>query len=552
MHPHLHPHYFDALPLHPQPESDPPESYTGYIIRLAEENHIHRTSDIKDLFFADRSLGYVSHLSDVPPISFGALPSRAVCPEERLLQTTLYHLPKKFGRSIGGNSVAKWLAGCTAPHLRYCPFCVAERGYYALPWRFLWVDGCPVHGCALLDRCGHCGNTIKLLPPLLKIGFCPTCRNDVRSCQARPLSVSERQAVSLRWGEVEWLVSPQPCEQDPTGYLKDLGHRLIDRRKEEGHTREAIAGALGMGLWNVIKIEGTGIEDVGAPLARYVTYAHHVGVDLRDPVTTPMCEPIRFSARAVKRFRVNNDDLPQRVQNAIKALKCPTLYTIARAIHVEQGRLLAHPEVVDILKSHGIANPTWLEREEEVLAWVERTIDAMQGHGPLTVTAIMRAMGCSEWFLYRFPRVRMRLGDVARERDDSKRAQSRANEDVIVEQVLSAVDQLKSVGAYATANAVGALLGRRTSNLRRYPHARPILASLASESRRERSDERDKRDLEMAADVVAAIRSLRSQAGGRPPSERAVSRFMGISREILRRGPRTRAALTQPLRELEE
>jgi len=547
----MHPHHFDALPLHPQPESGPPESYTGYMIRLAEENHIFHIRDITAIFFPNKHNNNICKIGDAPPASFGALPIRAVCSEERLLRTTLYHAARKFGRSIKPSPLGRSLVGCVAPHLRYCPPCIAERGYYALPWRFLWVDGCPLHGCALLDRCGHCGNTIKLLPSLLKIGICPTCRGNLRTCRARPLRDSERRVAEIHWGEAEWLVSPHPCEQDPEGYLKDLGQRLVNRREECGDTREAMAAALSMSPHILSCVEGTKMTRPGVPMGSCVRYAHHIGVDLRDPVTAPTHGPllersrsIRVVARRAVYVGVDDDDVVRCVRDAIKVLPHPTIGTIAVAIHVAQGRLMAHDAVVEILLSHGIAMPRRLAYEEETLEWVERTIEEVRSRETLSVVAVSRAMGRSTSWLYLFPRVRARLQRVVRGWEASRETRAETRGDAVIERVLSVIDELEAAGTYATLDGVSAHVGLHKNTLREYPRVRPILAKLEDERRRRIDDELDRRDQEAAIAVAAAVGVLRSQADdGRLPSRRAVSRFMGVPLPTMYGWPRTKAAL---------
>src|SRR5258708_708111 len=135
-------YYFDTLPLHPRPQQL--ESFTSYLIRIAEANGIRRYSQLNPFFGEYRS---ISSFADYPPRSFGMLPVITNCGETELLKTTFYHVGKKFGKLYDSPWLAKFLSGVVASSLRYCPFCLQEALYYPLPWRFLPLAGCPKHAC---------------------------------------------------------------------------------------------------------------------------------------------------------------------------------------------------------------------------------------------------------------------------------------------------------------------------------------------------------------------------------------------------------------------
>jgi TniQ len=88
-----------VLPLHPQPQ--PLESFTSYLIRLAEANGLQSIREIVALVGSPRRRQESLHNSpDYPAPSFYAgLAHITGCSEERLLQTTFHFLIRRFGRS---------------------------------------------------------------------------------------------------------------------------------------------------------------------------------------------------------------------------------------------------------------------------------------------------------------------------------------------------------------------------------------------------------------------------------------------------------------------
>ena len=88
-----------VLPLHPQPQ--PLESFTSYLIRLAEANGLQSICELVALVGSPRRRQESLHNSpDYPAPSFYAgLAQITGCSEERLLQTTFHFLIRRFGRS---------------------------------------------------------------------------------------------------------------------------------------------------------------------------------------------------------------------------------------------------------------------------------------------------------------------------------------------------------------------------------------------------------------------------------------------------------------------
>src|SRR6266487_582099 len=202
-------YYFDTLPLHPQPERL--ESLTSYLTRLAEINGITSIAAVAAICSLDKIAEgkAVRYMKDYPPVSFGSLQEVTVCTEARLLQTTFYHLGKKFERSTLPYPLSGFLSSSLGKSLRFCPLCLAESPYYSLLWRFLRLRGCSNHGSRLLEWCGFCGQTIPLITPSLRVGICPSCEADLRQCKSMTLTEKEELEALNVSQQLEYLMTPQ-------------------------------------------------------------------------------------------------------------------------------------------------------------------------------------------------------------------------------------------------------------------------------------------------------------------------------------------------------
>ncbi|RPJ59550.1 MAG: hypothetical protein EHM12_06840, partial [Dehalococcoidia bacterium] len=122
---------FDVLPIRPPPELL--ESFTSYLMRLAEANGITRYSDLAYRLFPGRTSLHVRIITDHVPVTLGSLTREAICTDADLLGTTFYPLGRKFGRCVHARPMGSFLSGALAPHLRYCPHCLDLQPYHRLP-----------------------------------------------------------------------------------------------------------------------------------------------------------------------------------------------------------------------------------------------------------------------------------------------------------------------------------------------------------------------------------------------------------------------------------
>lgn len=270
--------YFEVLPLHPEPRSF--ESLTSYLMRIAQANAISHPFALPKILGV--TIGELTRLPAYSPLSIGNIAVRIMCVPERLKACTLFHLERKFGRrrSDPASTPSSFLRSSLSPSLRYCPLCLADDLYYSLKWRFLPVAGCSTHRCRLLDRCAHCESALPLFVYPPKLGVCLSCGGYLRSCPVQWLAEQEMRTVHDRTGDIEFLLSQNPCEEDDD-MLRRIGCRFAALRREKLLSVQDMADAIGIPLYEVMKIER---GDAGRYVSfdGYLRYAAYLGKTLQE------------------------------------------------------------------------------------------------------------------------------------------------------------------------------------------------------------------------------------------------------------------------------
>ena len=285
-------YYFDALPLHPQPEYF--ESLTSYLMRLAEVNGISSVDGISALSFPHQDRRITREIADYPPVSFGKLARVGVCGEEILRTTTFFHFAAKFGRSTLPQPLSRFLSGCVSQYLRHCPLCLAEQRvpYYPLFWRFIILTCCYKHKCQLLEACGHCGELIPLFTSPLQIGKCPKCQQNLKLCPAALISDELKLEVATNFhDDIVFLLTPQLWEVDGYNVVRRVGRQFAHSRQVKQITAVEMANKIGVTLTVVEGIERGNFQGRGATLQSYIKYAQYLSLSLKevfcDAIDTP-------------------------------------------------------------------------------------------------------------------------------------------------------------------------------------------------------------------------------------------------------------------------
>ncbi len=275
-------YYFEVLPLHPPPERL--ESLTSYLMRLAELNGISSMDGLSAICFPRQDRRITREIVDYPPLSLDELTRVTTCPQAILQATTFFHVAAKFGRSTHPQPLSRFLSGDISDFLRYCPVCLAEQQtpHYLLSWRFLMQSCCVKHGCRLLDKCGHCNESIPLFISPFKIGYCPLCGWDMKKGYVDLISKEELTAALVRVQDIEFLLNSQPWEINGSNTIQLIGQRLAYERRKRRLTAVKIARRTGITLTVVEGIERGNPMRKGATFQGYSKYADYLRLSLRD------------------------------------------------------------------------------------------------------------------------------------------------------------------------------------------------------------------------------------------------------------------------------
>ncbi|WP_373324544.1 TniQ family protein [Reticulibacter mediterranei] len=293
-------YYFDALPLHPQPEHF--ESLTSYLMRLAEVNGISSIDGLSALCFPRQDRRITRDIADYPPTSFDQLTIVGACNEEILRTTTFFHLTSKFGRSTLPQPTSRFLSGCMSQYLRYCPVCFTEQQvrYYLLSWRFLMVTYCYKHKCRLLEVCGHCGELIPLFTSPFKLGSCPKCQLDLQLCAADlVVDDAELERVAHIHNDIVFLLTPHLWEVDSGSIIRHIGRGFAYVRQKKRLTAVEVANQIGVTLTVVEGIERGDSQGRGATLQSYLKYAHYLCLGLREIFSGAINSPAPVSTTSL-------------------------------------------------------------------------------------------------------------------------------------------------------------------------------------------------------------------------------------------------------------
>jgi transcriptional regulator with XRE-family HTH domain len=530
-------YHFDTLPVRPRP--GPLESFTSYLTRLAEVNGIQTLGRLSTLCFPEGRGKFSPPTGDYPPVSFGLLPTAAWCPEERLRAMTLYHLGNKFGRLTRPQPLSQFLSGSVTRHLRYCPNCLAERGYYALTWRFLEIKGCSEHGCQLLECCGHCGQVIPLLARTLKrLGVCPACGGDLRDCRSERLDEAARQAVQARERDFVFLLTPQPCEATDRRLNEVVGERFATWRQYRHLKVADVADYIGQATATIYFIE-QGPVHRGVKFCWYVQYADFLQVGLQDIFESP--------SPRLDDVPTREDKLIADIQEAITVLERQgqpvTQETVGRMVGVCVRMFAQSPRIRALWAAERDRRRRQLEAE--LVRQVHRAVEKLEQAGePLSQEALARQIGRNPEGLKEYPQVRALLGQVAEKERVGKARRTQQREEQLLENVRLALVSLEAAGQKVSKQAIADIVGTTVSRLNRYPGVRKFLLEQVIERHQEHwARWRQRREQELIRRTQQAIEALTS--AGKPVTQRAVCRKMNLGRPTVGRYPGVLSLLRQ-------
>jgi hypothetical protein len=167
------------------------ESFTGYMLRLAEMNEIPKISWILEHVGLRNHYGSIYKFNSDFKVDTKTL-SKITGMDEGSLKNLLYYHEYGMIRNITGNIV---VFGIPIPYYfvvrekpKICPLCLAERNYCRKVWELSPVTVCPLHKCLLLDYCRKCKREINW--KRLKVSVC-NCGADFRDFSIKILDNEE-------------------------------------------------------------------------------------------------------------------------------------------------------------------------------------------------------------------------------------------------------------------------------------------------------------------------------------------------------------------------
>jgi transcriptional regulator with XRE-family HTH domain len=511
-----------VLPLHPHPQVR--ESFTGYLIRLAEGNQLKNMSELVALVgIPRRRLPNLYRLPDGPaPSYYAGLAQLTGCPEERLLQTTFVPFVQRFGCSTNPHSLHRFLAGSLAPCLRYCPLCLdsSSPAYYSLLWRFLVLPGCMLHGVHWLSRCGSCGASLPLLSSFARLAKCPTCQADLRMGLPRSLSEEARTLTHRYTQELSILLDPIPRPMIEA-QTQGIGKRCRALRQERDLSITEVARLSGLEVAVIMDIERVS-SFTKASFSDYMRYVDALSCSLLEVFDTNHLQ---------ESLSTPSQELAlKQVEAAIEQLKRQgepiTRRNIANLVGTEMARSGHYPQVDKLLakslKGQGpMIQQMKAEREEEIVKQMKKASQDLEAKGVrVSRRRLCHLVGMSRAALRHYPRANELLRQLVEQAEPQN----------LQRVVQDAVEQALSLGLSVSYRRISELTGLSLSVLIGNVQARAII-------QRTQNQRRELRINDLVSRVEHAIEVL-----GKETSVSRISQFLGMDRTSLVRYP--------PIREL--
>lgn len=543
-------YYFDTFPL--RPPLQPFESFTSYLIRVAEANGKRKYSQLKPFF---GEIYHISKLADYPLRSFGMLPTMTNNSESELLRTTFYHVEKKFGRAYDFLRMSNFLSGVIASSLRYCPLCLQEALYYSLVWRFLPLKGCPKHACHLLEHCGHCGCPVPIFPAPFRMGICPTCGGDLRDCIPSGLTEIELLGEAAASREIEFLLCSHQWETTDSAFQEKIGQEfMLHRYNKQLNQTDVIAEIeLTKGILTSIELGQNGSKR--ATLRWYLLYARYLGIPLSHIFMNALQrreEDLRIKTTPGKYFLRSEDWVMERVREAIRMLEmsgqCVTIKAITATTGITKNGLYKYDRVKAYLRenlyykklSSRVCDPQF---EEQLLKRAQQVVqDLFQTRKPITQQAVSDLLGIPEGAIAKYPLLKQFLDQFA---DHAQQIRTEECEQALLEQVRTAVMELEELKQPVTYRAISEKIGINSDTLLTYAQVRAFVEQHLDSRYLRSLKEREQREEALIPHVIEALNEL--ETAGKPVTFTSVGMLLGISNTKLKTYPRAYVLIEQKM-----
>ncbi len=522
------------LPLHPQPQ--PLESFTSYLLRLAEANGLRSIYEIAQLAGAKNAWSWI-HFADFPHSADTNLAQIAGCTPAQLMMATFLPIAQIFGYpSHHTKPLHRFFQESLAKGLRYCPSCLTEyTPYYRLPWRFLALPGCIKHGCAFLDQCGHCGSVLPHLSRSSRMAWCGTCQNDLRTCYSVPLSSQEKHLAHIRMYDLEFLLS-STRQLGGDAPAKILGMCFARLRQQKKLSITEVAHLMDKDEEVILDIEYVNTYRK-ATLADYMCYADILECSLREIFDAARLEALQvpLSASSMRIAQMNEEQILRQIEEIAQQLKeqgMPVLpSTVSQRMGVSAKQLKRYPQVKTLLNRYRMEH-SWAQvsgdhqREDELLKLVEQAVIQLESHGsPVTQRRICAIVGVTIRWMLAYPRVRARLLQLSAQRPENVARRRRLQEETFLEPARRVIQQLAACDEPVTRRNVCKMIGISMERLQAFPRIRALLQQY-HESHPDHEQRIRLREKELVTCVKDAMSTLISI--GETVTQRRICQIVGL------------------------
>lgn len=528
---------FDCLPIHPPPQAL--ETFTSYLIRLAEVNGIQSIHTLRHLLFPNMS--FRPHLNlyntDTLMRSFPSLAQAAHCTLEQLRQTTVFHLVNKFGCIVA----LPFLQDSLAPTVRFCPDCLRESAYYRLPWRFLAIPGCMKHECLLQDQCPACYQPIPHLSHCLQMARCPHCAMDLRQSPSIAMTKAQHDLTVRRTPDIVYLLTPQDWEADTFSMREGAGAWLRAIRREQHLSSPKVAAALGVSQPTIRHIELPRARREGIRFYTYLAYT-----DRLDTTWSQVFETIHQQPQLPRdALGMREERLRQQVEAAIHKIEAAgdrlSIMAVSHKVGLSPECFVLYPKVKALADT--IPERARQQRENDLLITFQKAVACLQQEGiPITRHAISVRVPSYPDSFASYPRLVDFLSRyIPRELLLLEpRRKTHPREAELVQQIPEVAKRLLRQTERITLKRFSEALGLPVMHLYNYP---TLHQQVKVSCDRCRQMQKEQQELYMLQQVEQAIEQLKAE--GIPCSNIAISRIVGKHHRVLTDYPRVKALLSQ-------
>lgn len=460
-------YYFDVLPIHPKPK--PGESFTSYLTRLAQLNHLSTYFDISQLI----NCSYKTRKREIDENI--TMKEDDFCVKSHISivdfqSLSFLNLQQRFGRTTTPQAISSFLRDSISNSIKYCPYCLQEDNYYRLSWRFNEISSCVHHECSLIEVCFSCGKPIPIFSQPFKIGFCPNCGYDLRLSKPKKASLDSITNSKEFDGFINFLTKKiEFSSSKPYRNLADIfGDLFVESRVSHSLTRVEAA--------KIVGIKESTLVNAELGCSGRTNFSSYINISrlLQIPLIT-----------VTDRYSLLND-----TNDSIDQIEKKGLTQLQYSSFIEIRKMLSHNEEINIIllaqrvgvHESILFEDNWIRRllkpytkvdQKQIEATICKRIEVKWGTIAKldkcpTNSTILKLLGCSEIYSKNCPKVSELLIQKRRVSfpEKPRTTKLRVSEEMILSQLRELEEQVKiesiNNNKFVTVKRISELLGVST------------------------------------------------------------------------------------------